>query len=383
MLSERQLDALLKLFEERMQGVTEQYLTMMGEHLRDIGNLSETDVHRLVEMKRVGVNAKKIQKAIAQAANISVKNLERVFQTVAENDARFMQTWFVEGYAPIVKGAPKLSTPIERILKAQLRGTGQLFKNLSQTTIEPQRYRDAVDVAVQAVQSGITDYKSAIRSAMKRAAADGLRVVYPNSGLTRRLDTAVRQNVLDGVRSLNQDVMDQLGKEYGADGVEISAHALCAEDHLPYQGRQYSLKDFERIQNNLDRPFGMWNCKHSMTPIILGVSPHTYTPEELEQYRQNSAEKIAIGSREMSRYEWTQEQRRIETAIRQQKDIAILAKASGDDAMRRQTQAVINRLTDRYESISRAAGLIEKKERMTVAGFRPVKVNPKKPPKKK
>ena len=93
-------------------------------------------------------------------------------------------------------------------------------------------YRDAVDVAITSVQAGVTDYNSAIRRTMKTAAQDGLRVKYPNSGLTRRLDSAVRQNVLDGVRAVNNDVLRQLGNEYGADGVEISAHALCATDHL-------------------------------------------------------------------------------------------------------------------------------------------------------
>ena len=46
---------------------------------------------------------------------------------------------------------------------------------------------------------------------------------------------AVRMNVLDGVRSLSNDVLRQLGNEYGADGVELSVQALCAEDHLPWQ----------------------------------------------------------------------------------------------------------------------------------------------------
>lgn len=373
MLSERQLEELLAQFEGRMQGVIQAYLEAMGEHLRAIGHLTASDVHRLTEMKRVGVNARRIQKELAKAANLSIAELDGVFRAVAESDARFAGQWFAAGYPPVVKGAPKLSTPIERILKAQLRVTGQAFQNLSQTTILTESYRAAVDVAVQTVQAGLADYNSAIRSAMKKAAADGLRVQYPNSGLTRRLDTAVRQNILDGVRSLNQDVLNQLGKEYGADGVELSAHALCAEDHLPYQGRQFSNREFARIQNNLDRPFGMWNCKHTIYPILLGISPPAYTEKELESFRRNSSEKISIDGRTMSRYQWTQEQRRIETAVRQQKDIAVMAKASGDMTARREAQAVIGKLTGRYDAISQAAGLIEQKDRMTVSGFRPVK----------
>lgn len=284
-----------------------------------------------------------------------------------------MREWFQRGFKPVVKGPMQRSVVIERILKAQLRITAQEFKNLSQTTILTDSYRKAVDIAVQTVQSGITDYNSAIRSAMKQAAQDGLRVQYPNSGLTRRLDTAVRQNVLDSVRALNHDILQQIGNELGADGVEISAHALCAEDHLPYQGRQYSQKEFDRIQNMLRRPFGMWNCKHTIMPIILGVSESAYTEEELEDYRRNSSEVIEIDGVSKTRYEWSQQQRRIETAVRYQKDIAVAAKASGDMPLRREAQAKINGLQKHYNRISEAAGLRAEKDRMSVAGFRKVK----------
>ena len=373
MLSERQLEALLSLFEERMQDITAEYLTAMGKHLKDIGNLKPSDIHRLTEMKRVGLNAKRIKREIAKAANMSVADLDRVFRAVAESDARFAEQWFATDYAPAVKGLPKLSKPIERLLKAQLRITAQAFKNLSQTTIETKRYRKAVDEAISAVQSGVTDYNSAIRRAMKTAAQDGLRVRYPNSGMTRRLDSAIRQNVLDGVRAINNDVLRQLGNEYGADGIEISAHALCATDHLPYQGLQFSNRDFEELQNSLGRPFGAWNCKHTMFPIILGVSVPAHDADELRMYRENSTAEIEIDGRTMSRYEWSQEQRRIETAVRAQKDIAIAAKASGDDVARRESQSKINALQERYEKMSNAAGLDLQRDRMRVAGFRAVK----------
>lgn len=373
MLSERQLNALLERFDVRMQEVTEEYLRKMGEHLKAVGKLSASDVNRLIELKRVGQNVKKIKKSIAKAADASMRDVEEAFRAAAESDARFAAKYFAESAAPIVKGAPKLSAPLERVLKAQLRVTAQEFKNLSRTTILSERYRSAVDLAVQTVQTGVEDYQTAIRRAMKTAAAEGLRVTYPNSGLTRRLDSAVRQNVLDGVRALNNDVLAQLGKEYGADGVEISAHALCAEDHLPYQGRQFSRKEFERIQNNLDRPFGMWNCKHTIFPVILGVSVPAHDESELALYQSNSSQAVTIDGRTMSRYQWSQEQRRIETAVRAQKNIAVAAKAAGDDAARREAQAKINALRERYESISERAGLSAENERMTVAGFRPVK----------
>ena len=43
---------------------------------------------------------------------------------------------------------------------------------------------------------------------------------------TRRVDTAVRMNVLDAMRRMNQRVMEELGRQFGADGVEIDAPLL-------------------------------------------------------------------------------------------------------------------------------------------------------------
>ena len=50
MLTERQLDQLVRAFEQRMQEIAEEYLTKMGEHLKSIGNLTASDLHRLREL---------------------------------------------------------------------------------------------------------------------------------------------------------------------------------------------------------------------------------------------------------------------------------------------------------------------------------------------
>ena len=368
MLSERQLQDVLGVFEKRMQSVIEQYIKLMGEHIRDIGRLTPSDVNRLVQMKRVNANIEKIKRQVAKAVKLSLSDVETAFKAVAESDYRFAAELFGADHMPRIKDNKYL----ERILKAQLRITKQELANISRTTIIPEQYRNAVDIAIQTAQAGVTDYNSAIRTAMKDAASSGLRVEYP-SGLTRRLDTAVRMNVLDGIRAINRDVMQQAGKEFKADGIEISAHALCAEDHLPYQGTQMSNKEFERLQNRLDRPFGMWNCKHMWWPILLGISQPTHTKEELRAYAENSNELITIDGATKTRYQWTQEQRRLETAIRHHKDAANLYKASGDTVGRRNAQATINALRERYSKVSEAAGLREDVSRMRVAGFIRVK----------
>lgn len=367
MLTQNQIDQIADKFSERMEKIVQRYLTAMGEHIRDIGTLLPSDVHRLVEMRRVDVNMDVIRREIATALEASEQDVERVFAEVAQTDYRAEAALHDDAILPLIKNAALM-----RILESYTRQTAGALANLSNTTVMDTAYRAAVDRAVQAAQSGVTDYASAVRQALREAAAGGLRVQYA-SGATRRLDSAVRMNVLDGVRQLNQDIAMQTGKQYGADGVELSAHALCAEDHLPYQGEQFSFKEFERLQAQLERPIGMWNCRHFAFPIILGVSEPANSKELLENYRRTSREKITIDGVTKTRYEWTQQQRKLETAVRRQKDIANTAKAAGDDVLRREAQYNIERYQAAYDRITDKAMLTPDKSRMRVSGFSSVK----------
>ena len=132
-------------------------------------------------------------------------------------------------------------------------------------------------------------------------------------------------NISDGVRQLNASYRDMQGKRFGSDGIELSAHGLCSPDHLPYQGKQYTNKEFERIQSSLKRPFFTMNCHHSKFPIIIGISSPAYSDKELMEIEQKSNEIVKYqlpGGKvvEKSRYEATQDQRRQETKIRRLKD---------------------------------------------------------------
>ena len=93
----------------------------------------------------------------------------------------------------------------------------------------------------------------------------------------------------------------------------------------------------------------------------------------MAEFKRNSREQITIDGLTKSRYEWTQEQRRIETAIRYQKDIAILAKAAGDIVARRECAYMIRELDKYYGKITDAAGLKAQKTRAAVSNFRWVK----------
>lgn len=363
MLTDAQVDQLLLIFQQRMQVVTDSYLSKMGQHIQKIGTLYPADVNRLIEMRRAGTNMRRVQQEIAKAYNASLDDVAKVFAAVALEDKRFMEGYF---------GKKTTGEGMKRTLAAQLKVTAESMQNLSNTTLVDKPYRDAVDAAINAVQSGTGDYQAQVRGALNNAAVQGLQVKYP-SGYKRRADTAVRQNVLDGVRAVNQQILFDLGEEFGADGVEISAHMLCAEDHLPYQGKQYSNEKFEAIQNMLEsgsgRKFGMWNCRHTMYPIILGVSEPAFDNSELEQYRKYSEDQIEINGKTMSRYEWSQEMRRTETAIRWERDKATVLTAAGDRIGTHESELRQATLKDYYKKISDGTGIKMDYTRMQANGL--------------
>ena len=66
------------------------------------------------------------------------------------------------------------------------------------------------------------------------------------------------------------------------------------------QTKDSTQKEFDALQARLDRPFGMWNCKHTIFPIILGVSEPAHSDRELAEINRNSSKRIDIGGRSLS-----------------------------------------------------------------------------------
>lgn len=353
-MTDSQIDALIEMFQARMQKVVDEYLKRMGQQVREIGEIIPSDQTRLVQMKKLDANIAYIQREIAYAADASIEDIARIFEAIAQENARFAEAYFGEGVS---------TDTLMQSVRAQFEVTAGEMANLSRTTVVSSTYRDVIDRGIQAAQAGVEDYKSAMRRALREASADGLRVKYA-SGLTRRLDSAVRMNVLDGIHALNQANMDAIGSAFCADGVELSAHPMCAEDHLPYQGKQFTNAEFAELQDSLPRPIGMWNCRHIAYPILLGISPPAHSVQELEEYRRGSTEQIEIDGATHSRYEWTQVQRAIETAVRYKQDEITLAKAAGDDVLVRDARRKIRELDSYYSKISEAAGTPKRRERM-------------------
>lgn len=230
-------------------------------------------------------------------------------------------------------------------------------------------YSKAIDSAIEVVASGKATYTAEINNIVKQAVSEGTKVVYP-SGYTRRLDSYVRMNLLDGVRGLRDTQAEMYAQEYGADGVEIDAHGMCAEDHQPYQGKQYAYgpnkapKGYKHFDDlDLGRPIGEYNCTHSLSYIVLGVSDPVYSDKELRAMRDYSNAKVSFGGKSMTRYEASQYMRALETKMRDCKAVLI---GGSNEAVKSQ----LNSTRALYNEVAKSANITPRPNRASVPGYK-------------
>lgn len=238
-------------------------------------------------------------------------------------------------------------------------GTGELLP------IE-QAYKQVVSDAAVSMTTGAKTGQQAISQAVKALSNSGLRVVY-QSGATRNLYSAVSINVMDAYRVAMSEMREIQGLEFGADGVEVSAHALCATDHQDYQGMQYSNAEWRIKQYEPARPLVVGaNCGHVVFPILMDISEPAYSKKELQELKRRSNEQVTFKGLSgkpltMSRYDASQYQRKIETQIRKMNENAYLLGVAGSDASSVKTAA--KAYTAQYKRISKEAGLTTRMER--------------------
>ena len=257
-----------------------------------------------------------------------------------------------------------------------------IFKDISNV------YRETIDSALFNITQGKTTYDQEMRRIIKQLGTSGLKTIDYESGHIRRLDSAIRMNVLDGMRQLTNELQQQFGEEFGANGIEISVHSNPAVDHAPIQGHQFSNEEYNNMQNSLpfkdyegnqfnaiERHISEWNCYHYVFSIVLGVNKPEYSKEQLQTIIDKNNEGFILDGKHYTNYEGTQLQRKLETQIRRQKDLQILAKASEDKELVQQAQRKITYLTTKYKQLSQISGLPTKMERLRVTGYRRINVN--------
>lgn len=369
---------------KRLDAVNGYYIERIAEQIKAIGELNATSINRINLMTDMGADINNITQRLQFTMNATIQDVMRIYQKALDDtytDPRFRQAL---QHTSLTRADVARLNQYTRGISMQ---TARQLTNLSNTTAISETYRQAIDKAVLAVSSGMTDYQGATRQVIHDLGYNGLQVVY-ESGYHRRLDTAVRQNIIDGANQIAQNCSTMMGQALGFDAYEITAHAHSAPDHEPVQGRVFLIAEFEKMQagapfQDVDgnayagfrRPIGEWNCMHIAMSFSTKHSVRRYSDQQLQQWAADNQQGCDINGKHFTTYAAAQRMRQIETKIRREKDAAVAAQKAGDSTLRRQCQTRINDLMREYGEIAAASGLTPRHNRTRVEGFKAVKVN--------
>ena len=388
MLNENKQEELLKIFQQRFENYNTQVLKFLGETIKKFKDLNSSQAYSLTQQLKYNTTIKDLLDELSKISGLSVKDLKAILEKVAKENI---------GFADVYYKARGLETPLysenkalQRLVSSVYNISGAEFKNIAKSTGfrllgdngEPllldinETYKYVIDKCVVAVSQGKETYQQSMRSTLKQLSSSGVRKIEYESGYSRRLDTSIRQNILDSIRQVSNESQQLFGKEFDSDGIEISTHLNPAPDHELVQGRQFSNEEYKKLQNgenakdyqgktwSLDhnhdssfRPISTMNCFHYIFSIVLGVSKPQYSNEELKKIIDDNEKGAELDGKHYTNYELTQIMRKLETKIREQKDLQIIARASDDKDLIIQAQTKITQLTNKYKQVVKISGL--------------------------
>lgn len=387
MINEELQEKLLSVFDKRFQDYNTKILKELGNVIKQFKDLTPSQAYKLGQQLKYDTTIKNLLDELSKISGLSVKDLKAILEKVAKENI---------GFADVYYKARGLETPIysqnkalQRLVSSVYKVSGEEFKNIAKSTGfrlldkngNPllldinQTYNEIIDRCIVAVSQGKETYQQSMRSTLKQLSSSGVRKIEYESGYSRRLDTSIRQNILDSMRQVANESQKIFGEEFNSDGIEISTHLNPSPDHY-MQGRQFSNEEYKKLQNgenakdyqgkiwSLDhnhdssfRPISTMNCFHYIFSIVLGVSKPQYSNEELKKIIDDNEKGAELDGKHYTNYELTQIMRKLETKIREQKDLQIMARASDDKDLILQAQTKITQLTNKYKQVVKISGL--------------------------
>lgn len=421
MLSDEVLERVSERLVDRLEKTNTYILKRMGANIREIRKLNATQAHQLAQILKYGGSYEEILQELMKVTNLNQKDIIDIFEETAKSNYEFTEQFYNykgidyipydENYAlknQVEAIANLTANNIKQMMNPSVLGYGMINKETGEVTFTglQQAYYDLIDEAVLSVSQGKETFSEALTRQINAIGNGGMKVIYNSTYMnkegiilnrSRRLDSAIRMTMKDGLRSLHNENQELFGKEFGADGVEISVHQAPAPDHQYMQGRQFSKEEYNKLQVDgiakdyegkiidinmtskkgitFHRPVSQYNCYHYVYSIVLGVNSREYTDEQLQEIIDENNKGFDIDGKHYTIYEGTQMQRRLETEIRKAKDTQILARESGDVDLVRESQQRITELTNKYKELSNVSGLPTKMDRMKVSGYKRVDAN--------
>lgn len=390
MLRPEELENIPNTFIELFSELESFVIQDISRRLKKTGELTSTAEFQKERAKLIGI--RNVESKISEILKLANNQIESLFPEIALTSINAeMEIYKKAGLKPRDFNKTK---EFQDYIKAAIKNTKGDIENITQSLgfAEMQNgkrvyndiakfYQKEMNIANVKIVSGVQDYNSAIKDAVKKLSKSGLRYVDFENGWSNNLDVAVRRSIITSVHQMTQEItnfnLERIIPNEDDRYVEVTAHFPCRPQHLDFQGRVFKLVGSTAEYPNLVEATDLGsvtglkgaNCTHDYYPYVLGASVRAYTDEQLKEMEKKSKETFSYKGKEYTPYEATQHQRKIETAMRQTKRELISYKEAGLDEDFKIASVKLQQQRKEYKQFSKAAELKQKNYRHQVEGF--------------
>ena len=292
----------------------------IATRIANFGYANTVVINNLKIAEEMGFLYQDIIRLVAEYNNTTVEEVNRIFYEAGEKSLKFDdQTYKENGLNPVPL---KQSESIKQTMNATIIRTAGNLQNLCMTTASTaqSQFYNAINMAYMETSTGVKSYTQAIVDEIKKISKQGAVIEYP-SGAKRSLESAIRTNVVTAVNQNCGKLQELRADEVGCDLMELSAYSGARPEHAKWQGKIVSRSGKRGYLSLRDIGYGEVtgfkgvNCHHDWYPYFEG-STRTYTNKQLKDWQN---EKVTYNGQQISVYDATQIQRKIERQIRQDK----------------------------------------------------------------
>lgn len=297
-----------------------QIIEEIATRIANFGYANTVVINNLKIAEEMGFLYQDIIRLVAEYNNTTVEEVNRIFYEAGEKSLKFDDQIYKEnGLNPVPL---KQSESIKQTMNATIIRTAGNLQNLCMTTASTaqSQFYNAINMAYMETSTGVKSYTQAIVDEIKKLSKQGAVIEYP-SGAKRSLESAIRTNVVTAVNQNCGKLQELRADEVGCDLMELSAYSGARPEHAKWQGKIVSRSGKRGYLSLRDIGYGEVtgfkgvNCHHDWYPYFEG-STRTYTNEQLKKWQN---EKVTYNGQQISVYDATQIQRKMERQIRQDK----------------------------------------------------------------
>ena len=342
--------------------------------------LTPTSVYKIGRLYKLGKSKSAIKSIVQNTLDLSNSEIKNIFSGVIESGYNEAESAFIEQGKEFIPYAE--NEPLQQFVRAVQAQTQGECKNITQSmgfakrqpdgslgfTPAADYYQETLDKAVTEIASGASDYNTVLEKTVTEMINSGLRTVDYASGHSNRVTVAARRAVSTGLNQVVGKINEENAEKLGTNYFEVSWHSGARPTHQVWQGRVYSKEELESVCG-LGTVTGLCgaNCYHSYSPFTPGITPRTYTDEQLDQMNAEENEPVEYNGKNYTKYEATQRQRRLETTMRAQRQkIKLLEEGGADEQALINARARYVKTSDEYVNFSKSMGLSQQWDRVTV-----------------